>query len=159
MAGETADSIAEAAAAAAALAAQIPPNSTHDRPSPSTSLSHSIEKLDVTMATGQSNYNAWRFRLVQILKEKSLLTIVTDASGSTPIAKDGTAPVGGKSFSSDTESAEFLQKDNQAFTIINQNPKRNHCTQFQILGHNFISALIDVQLHGPLQDRIEKTLL
>ena len=131
MAGETADSIAEAAAAAAALAAQISPNSTQDRPSPSTSLSHSIDKLDGTMATGQSNYNAWRFRLVRILKEKSLLTIVTDASGSTPIAEDGTAPAAGKSSCSDTESAEFLQKDNQAFTIITLNIKDSQIPHIQ----------------------------
>ena len=30
------------------------------------------------MATGQSNYNAWRFRIVRILKEKNLLGVIED---------------------------------------------------------------------------------
>ena len=90
MAGET------AAAAAAALAAQVAATTIQDRPSPSTSLSHSIDKLDDTMATGQSNYNAWRFRLVRILKEKSLLNIVTEVQGSTPIPEDSASPAGEK---------------------------------------------------------------
>jgi len=30
------------------------------------------------MATGQSNYNAWRFRILLILKEKNLLGVIED---------------------------------------------------------------------------------
>ena len=85
MAGEASNKETEtAAAAAAALAAQVAQNAQHDRPAPSTSLSHSVDKLDRTMATGHSKYNAWRFRLTRILKEKKLLTIVMDGPGSTP---------------------------------------------------------------------------
>ena len=41
-------------------------------PNPFTSLSHLIEKLDGSMATGKSNYVAWKFRVLRILKEKGL---------------------------------------------------------------------------------------
>ena len=69
MAGETSTKEAETAAAAAkALAAQV---TSQECPAPSTSLSNSIDKLAGTMATGHSNYNAWRFRLTRILKRKS----------------------------------------------------------------------------------------
>ena len=47
-----------AAAAAVALAAQVAAMATQDRPAPSTCVCHSIDKLDGTMAIGQSNYNA-----------------------------------------------------------------------------------------------------
>jgi len=60
-----------------------------------TSLTQLIEKLDGAMATGQSNYNAWRFRIIRILKEKDLLSAIED--------------------SEDTVSSS---KDDQAFTII-----------------------------------------
>jgi len=63
-----------------------------------TSLTQSIEKLDGSMATGQRNYNAWRFRIVRILKEKNLLGSIEDETVS------------------DT-------KDDQAFTIITLNIK------------------------------------
>jgi len=43
-----------------------------------TSLTQSIEKLDGSMATGQSNYDAWRFRIVRILEEKNLLGAIED---------------------------------------------------------------------------------
>ena len=59
MVGETSGPDTEAAAAAAAaLAAQVASSASQDRPNPSTSLSHSIDKLDGTMATGQSNVAA-----------------------------------------------------------------------------------------------------
>jgi len=63
-----------------------------------TSLTQSMEKLDGSMATGQRNYNAWRFRIVRILKEKNLLGSIEDETVS------------------DT-------KDDQAFTIITLNIK------------------------------------
>ena len=130
MAGETPNPSTAAAAAAAALAAQVAAV-TQDRPSPSTSLSHSIDKLNGTMATGQSNYNAWRFRLVRILKEKGLLTIVTDGTGSTPPAEDAETSEAGKTPETAPESAEFLQKDNQAFTIITLNIKDSQIPHIQ----------------------------
>ena len=63
-----------------------------------TSLTQSIGKLDGSMATGQSNYNAWRFRIIRILKEKDLLEAIEDELVST-------------------------RKDDQAFTIITLNIK------------------------------------
>ena len=41
------------------------------------------------MATGQSNYNAWRFRIIRILKEKDLLDAIE--TGEVSIAKDDQA--------------------------------------------------------------------
>ena len=76
------------------------------------------------MATGQSNYNVWRFRLVRIRKEKALLSIVTKGSGSTPAGEDSEVSAAtGKRPESAPESSEFLQKDNQAYTIITLNIK------------------------------------
>ena len=40
------------------------------------------------MATSQSNYHAWRFRIIQILKEKSLLETITDAEDRITASKD-----------------------------------------------------------------------
>ena len=45
-----------------------------------TSVTQSNEKLDGSMATGQSNYNAWQFRIVRILKEKDLLPAIEDST-------------------------------------------------------------------------------
>ena len=61
-----------------------------------TSLTQSIGKLDGSIATGQSNYNAWWFRIVRILKEKDLLKAIEDNPVST-------------------------KKDDQAFTMITLN--------------------------------------
>ena len=62
-------------------------------------LAHTIDrKLDGAMATGQSNYNAWRFRIIRILKEKDLLSAIGD---------------------SDTPPTP--NKDDQVFTIITLN--------------------------------------
>jgi len=66
--------------------------------SSTTSLTQSIEKLHGSMATGQSNYNAWCFRIIRILKEKYLLEAI----------EESTTPVG-------------TAKDDQAFTIISLN--------------------------------------
>ena len=56
-----------------------------------TSLTQSIEKLDGAMATGQSNYNAWRFRIIRILKEKDLLSAIEDSGSSVNSTKDDQA--------------------------------------------------------------------
>ena len=131
MAGEpNTQEIEAAAAAAAALAAQVAAGTSQDRPTPSTSLSHSIEKLDGTMATGHSNYNAWRFRLIRILKEKDLLTIVTDGPGSTPNTEDSAPSAAGKRPTTTQESAN-LSKDNQAFTIITLNIRDSQIPHIQ----------------------------
>jgi len=71
-----------------------------------TSLTQSIEKLDGSMATGQSNYNAWRFRIVRILKEKDLLPAIEDSTVSST-------------------------KDDQAFTIITLNIKDSQIPHIQ----------------------------
>ena len=71
-----------------------------------TSLTQSIEKLDGSMATGQSNYNAWRFRIIRILKEKDLLAAIDEEIVSTG-------------------------KDDQAFTIITLNIKDSQIPHIQ----------------------------
>jgi len=43
-----------------------------------TSLTQSIEKLDGSMATSQSRYNAWQLGIVPILEEKNLLDAIKD---------------------------------------------------------------------------------
>ena len=123
MAGATSSPDTEAAAAAsAALAAQVAASTCQDCPNPSTSLIHSIDRLDGMMATSQSNYNDWRFCLVRILKEKGLLTIVTEGSVSTPAGEDsGASSAARKKHDSELKLAEFPQKDNQVFTIITLN--------------------------------------
>ena len=73
-----------------------------------TSLTQSIEKLDGSMATGQSNYNAWRFRIIRILKEKGHLSAIEESDSN---------------FSS--------QKDDQAFTIITLNIKDSQIPYIQ----------------------------
>jgi len=73
-----------------------------------TSLTQSIEKLDGAMATGQSNYNAWRFRIIRILKEKGLLSAIED-----------------------TDTPASTSKDDQAFTIITLNIKDSQIPYIQ----------------------------
>ena len=73
-----------------------------------TSLTQSIEKLDGSMAMGQSNYHAWRFRIIRILKEKGLLGAIED-----------------------TEDSITASKDNQAFTIITLNIKDSQILYIQ----------------------------
>jgi len=58
------------------------------------------------MATGQSNYNAWRFRIIRILKEKDLLPAIEDTTVSSA-------------------------KDDQAFTIITLNIKDSQIPHIQ----------------------------
>ena len=71
-----------------------------------TSLTQSIEKLDGSMATGQSNYNAWRFRIIGILKEKELQQALEDSTVSS-------------------------SKDDLAFTIITLNIKDSQIPYIQ----------------------------
>ena len=73
-----------------------------------TSLTQSIEKLDGAMATGQSNYNAWRFRIIRILKETDLLSAIEDS-----------------------DTAISSNKDDQAFTIITLNIKDSQIPYIQ----------------------------
>ena len=87
-------------------------NTTGERAAPSTSLSHSIDKLVGTMATGKSNYNSWRFRLVRILKEKDLLTVVTEKPPQASTATEASSSTAGKVPSVSPELAEFRMKDN-----------------------------------------------
>ena len=87
-------------AAAAASAARSGTSIGH----PYTSPSHSIEKLDGSMATGKSNYVSWRFRVLRIHKEKGLASAVVD------MAADGADS------SSNTATTERV--NDQAFTII-----------------------------------------
>lgn len=75
-------------------------------PTNTTSLTQSIEKLDGSMAIGQSNYNAWRFRIIRILKEKGLLSAIEDSTVSST-------------------------KDDQAFTIITLNIKDSQIPHIQ----------------------------
>jgi len=60
------------------------------------------------MATGQSNYHAWWFRIILILKEKGLLEAIEDS-------EDSISP----------------SKDNQAFTIITLNIKNSQIPYIQ----------------------------
>jgi len=85
-------------------------SSRSGNPSVSTSsLTQSIEKLDGSMATGQSNYHAWRFRIVRILKEKNLPAAIEDSTVST-------------------------SKDDQPFTIITLNIKESQIPYIQDAG-------------------------
>jgi len=79
---------------------------SESKTSSTTSLTQSIEKLDGSMATGQSNYNAWRFRNIRILKEKNLLSAIEDTEVSS-------------------------SKDDQAFTIITLNIKDSQIPHIQ----------------------------
>jgi len=69
-----------AAAAASTPATPTTSTATPAYPNPFTSLSHSIEKLDGSMATGKSNYVAWKFRVLRILKEKGLACALEDGT-------------------------------------------------------------------------------
>ena len=128
MAGETGTATTTAATAAAPTTG----NAAGERAAPSTSLSHSIDKLDGTMATGKSNYNSWRFRLVRIVKEKDLLTVVTEVppEQATPAA-GASSNAAGKAPTLSPELAEFRVKDNQAFTIITLNIKDSQIPHIQ----------------------------
>jgi len=63
------------------------------------------------MASGKSNYQAWKFRIIRILKEKGLLTAIeTDV---------------------DKGNSKDLARDNAAFTILTLNVKDSQITHIQ----------------------------
>jgi len=76
-----------------------------------TSLTQSIEKLDGSIAAGKSNYQAWRFRVIRILKEKGLLTAIEEEL--------------------DKTDSKAVARDNAAFTILTLNVKDSQITQIQ----------------------------
>jgi len=76
-----------------------------------TSLTQSIEKLDGSMASGKSNYQAWRFRVIRILKEKGLLSAIEE--------------------NLDKSDDKALSRDNAAFTILTLNVKDSRITHIQ----------------------------
>ena len=79
--------------------------------SATTSLTQSIEKLDGSMASGKSNYQAWKFRVIRILKEKGLLTAIEE--------------------SLDKTNNKAMTLDNAAFTIITLNVRDSQITHIQ----------------------------
>ena len=74
-------------AAAAASAASSSSSIGH----PYMSLSHSIKKLDRSIATGKSNYIAWRFRVLRILKEKGVASAVVEIAADVADSSSNTA--------------------------------------------------------------------
>ena len=79
--------------------------------SATTSLTQSIEKLDGSMASGKSNYQAWKFRVIHILKEKGLLRAIEE--------------------SLDKTNNKAMTLDNAAFTIITLNVRDSQITHIQ----------------------------
>ena len=79
--------------------------------SATTSLTQSIEKLDGSMAAGKSNYQAWKFRVIRILKEKGLLTAIEE--------------------SLDKADSKAVARDNAAFTILTLNVRDSQITHIQ----------------------------
>jgi len=80
-------------------------------PASTTSLTQSIEKLDGSIASGKSNYQAWKFRIVRILKEKGLLTAIEQDP--------------------DKGNAKDTARDNAAFTILTLNVRDSQITHIQ----------------------------
>ena len=79
-----------------------------------TSLTQSIEKLDGSMASGRSNYQAWKFRIIRILKEKGLVSAIEEAL--------------------DKGNSKAVSRDNAAFTILTLNVKDSQITHIQECG-------------------------
>jgi len=104
-----------AAAAASTPTTPTTTTSTPAYPNPFTSLSHSIEKLDGSMATGKSNYVAWMFRVLRILKEKGLAQALENTADDDPTAgQETTDPI-----------------NDQAFTIISLTIRDSQIPQIQ----------------------------
>ena len=80
-------------------------------PSATTSLTQWIEKLDGSMASGKSNYQAWKFRIIRILKEKGLLAAIEEDL--------------------DKANSKAMSRDNAAFTILTLNVKDSQITHIQ----------------------------
>ena len=74
-------------------------------------MTQSIDKRDGSIASGKSNYEAWKFRIVRILKEKGLLTA---------IEKD-----------LDKDNRKAVSQDNAAFTIITLYVRDSQITHIQ----------------------------
>ena len=74
-------------------------------------LTQSIENLDGSMASGRSNYQAWKFRIICIHKEKELLRAI-----------EGDL---------DTSDSKDIARDNAAFTILTLNIKDSQITHIQ----------------------------
>lgn len=66
------------------------------------------------MALGRSNYQAWKFRIIRILKEKGLLRVI-----------EGDL---------DTSNSKDIARDNAAFTILTLNIKDLRITYIQDCG-------------------------
>jgi len=101
--------------AAAAASTPTTPTPTAPVPNPFTSLSHSIEKLDGSMATSKSYYVAWKFRVLRILKEKGLARAL-EASTNDDSASD---------------QAAMERMNDQAFTIISLNIRDSQIPHIQ----------------------------
>ena len=80
-------------------------------PASTTSLTQSIEKLDGSIVSGKSNYQAWKFRIVRILKEKGLLPAIEQ--------------------NIEKGNAKDLARDNAAFTILTLNVRDSQITHIQ----------------------------
>lgn len=104
-----------AAAASAAADTGTPSPAAPTISHPYTSLSHSIEKLDGSMATGKSNYVAWKFRVLRILKEKGLASALEDDPAD----------------ESETASTTTERVNDQAFTIISLNIRDSQIPHIQ----------------------------
>src|SRR5437588_12867657 len=102
------------AAAAAASTSAIPATVAPPYTNPLTSLSHSIEKLDGSMASGKSNYVAWKFRILRILKEKGLAGAMGDVAADDPV-----------------ENIARERINDQAFTIISLNIRDSQIPHIQ----------------------------
>ena len=63
------------------------------------------------MVSGKSNYQAWKFRIVRILKEKGLLPAIEE--------------------NLDKTNSKALAQDNAAFTILTLNVKDSQITHIQ----------------------------
>ena len=76
-----------------------------------TSLNQSIEKLDGSWASGKSNYEAWKFHIIRILKEKCLLTAIENHP--------------------DKSTSKEIAQDNAGFTILTLNSKVSQIKHIQ----------------------------
>jgi len=92
-------------AAAAASTVRVPATPCATAPQSYTSLSHSIEKLDRSMAIGKSKYVPWWFHVLAVLNANGLARAMED----NPADESSTA------------SASMESVNHQAFTIISLN--------------------------------------
>ena len=76
-----------------------------------TSINQSIEKLDGSWVSGKSNYQAWKFHIIRILKEKCLLTAIENHP--------------------DKSTSKEIAQDNGGFTILTLNSKDSQIKPIQ----------------------------